>query len=136
MNAEKAQKRLINSLDKDGKDRFFKPYGNASIGVRVSITNHFMSEYQPYLHNQLLESINPQRVQARQLQRKKFEKQMEDNSARIPADELSRNRRFLDMHNRLELALQVTRRTEDGEDALQRFNLVTDPEAYYEKLYS
>ncbi|WP_236236035.1 lipase family protein [Pseudomonas faucium] len=134
--AEEAQKRLINSLDKDGKDRFFKPYGNPRIGARISITNHFMSEYQPYLHNQLLESINPHRIHARQLQRKKFEKQMEDNSGRIPADELSRNRRFLDMHNRIERALQVTRSAEGGEDALQRFDLVTNPEIYYEKMYS
>ncbi|MFJ4434048.1 lipase family protein [Pseudomonas sp. NPDC089395] len=134
--AEEAQKRLINSLDRDGKDRFFKPYGNPRMGARISITNHFMSEYQPYLHNQLLESINPHRVQMRQLQRKKFEKQMEDNSGRIPADELSRNRRFLDMHNRIERALQVTRSAEGGEDALQRFDLVTNPEIYYEKMYS
>ena len=134
--AEEAQKRLINSLDRDGKDRFFKPYGNPRMGARISITNHFMSEYQPYLHNQLLESINPHRVQMRQLQRKKFEKQMEDNSGRIPADELSRNRRFLDMHNRIERALQVTRSAEGGKDALQRFDLVTNPEIYYEKMYS
>jgi len=136
LQAEEAQKRLINSLDRDGKDRFFQPFGNPRMGRRLSITNHFMSEYQPYLHNQLLESINPQRIQARQVQRKKFEKQMHDNIEKIPADEYSRNRTFLDMHNRLELALQITRKTEGGEDALQRFDLVTDPETYYEKTYS
>ncbi|WP_176517318.1 lipase family protein [Pseudomonas faucium] len=136
LQAEEAQKRLVNSLDKDGRDRFFQPYSNPRMGWRISITKHFMSEYQPYLHNQLLESINPQRIQARQLQRQKFEQQMIENSGRIPADEYSRNRRFLDMHSRLDLALQVTRKAEGGEDALQRFDGVTDSTVYYERIHS
>lgn len=134
--AEEAQKRLINSLDREGKDRFFQPYSNPRMGRRISITNHFMSEYQPYLHNQLLESINPHRIQARQVQRQKFEQQMNDNVGKIPADEYSRNRRFLDLHSRLSQALMVTRKAEGGDDALSRFDLVTDPEAYYEKNFS
>lgn len=60
---------------------------------------------------------------------------MKNNSVSIPVDELARNRAFLDLHSRLELALLVTREAEGGADALQRFDAATNPVIYCEKNY-
>ena len=135
LDAEKAQRKLIGSLDERDKSEFFKPYGNPSFGGRVSAGNHSMVEYQPYIHNQLLELIRPEPVQARQVQREKFEQQMKNNSERIPESEFLRNRKFLDLQSGLSRALVVTRQVEGGVDALRRFEAATGPKVYCEKTY-
>ncbi|MGE8060681.1 lipase family protein [Pseudomonas sp. NPDC089547] len=135
LEAEKAQKRLVNSLAAEDRNKFFKPYKNPDLGGRLSAGNHSMDEYQPYIHNQLLESISPERIQARQIQRSKFEQQMMSNSERIPESEFQRNRMFLDLQNRLGKALVVTRQIDGGSDALRRFEAATGPKVYCEKTY-
>ncbi|MNC59825.1 hypothetical protein D3C75_1096590 [compost metagenome] len=94
-----------------------------------------MSEYQPYIHNQLMESINPasEPLLERQVQRRKFEQQIKDYYGRIPEDEYARNSAFLELQQLIDHALHVTRQTEGGAEALQRFDAVADPLAYFEK---
>ncbi|MND80059.1 hypothetical protein D3C76_395770 [compost metagenome] len=101
------------------------------------IGNHFMSQYQPYIHNQLLESINPARepLLERQVQRQKFEQQLEEYYGRMPADEQERNLVFLELQKLLDQALHSTRQSEGGAEALQRFDAVGDPKAYFEKTW-
>jgi hypothetical protein len=103
----------------------------------LRIGDHFMSQYQPYIHNQLLESIDPARdpLLERQVQRRKFEQQLKDHYAYIPKDEIERNKLFLELHKLVDHALRVTQQTEGGAEELQRFNAIADPRAYYEKTY-
>ncbi|RON51541.1 lipase family protein [Pseudomonas frederiksbergensis] len=135
--AEYDQQCFTTSLSAESRARFFAPHGNPKPGRLTGVLNHFMSEYHPYIYNQLLESIDPVRepLLDRQTQRQKFEQQMTANAESTPEHELARNRVFLDLQNQLSQALRVTRKTEGGEEALQRFDAVADPEAYYEKIY-
>lgn len=103
----------------------------------LRISDHFMSAYQPYIHNQLLESINPARTPLleRQIQRQKFERQMVEYHSSLLEEEQTRNRVFLDLQRLLDQALRITQQTEGGADALQRFDAIANPSAYYEKTY-
>ncbi|POF44301.1 Pdl protein [Pseudomonas laurylsulfativorans] len=134
---EQAQKRLHASLDAASRARFFPPYSNPAVGRLLSIGDHFMSQYQPYIHNQLMESINPERepLLERQVRRRKFEQQMKEYYGSIPADEYSRNSAFLELQKLIDRALQVTWQTEGGTEALQRFDAIADPMAFYEKTF-
>ncbi|MHC8314062.1 lipase family protein [Pseudomonas sp. LB3P31] len=135
--AEQAQGRLIGSLDSANRAKYFPPLGNAKSGRLLGLGNHFMSEYQPYIHNQLLESINPERepLLERQSQRQKFEQQMREHAANIPEDEHSRNRMFLHLQTLMGQALRSTQQLDGGAEALLRFDGVADPLAYYEKTW-
>ncbi|MNR49828.1 hypothetical protein D3C85_1692590 [compost metagenome] len=86
----------------------------------------------------MLESIDPARepLLERQVQRRKFEQQMKDHYANIPADEIERNRVFLELQKLIDQALSATQQAEGGAEALQRFNAIADPLAYYEKTFS
>ncbi len=53
----------------------------------------------------------------------------------IPEDELERNRIFLGLQNMLGQALDMTRQTAGGTEALERFDAVGDPNAYYTKTF-
>ncbi|MDI3392326.1 lipase family protein [Pseudomonas sp. V98_8] len=136
--AEQAQQRLTTSLTAESRVRYFPPHSNPITGRAVGLGDHFMSEYQPYIHNQLLESLDPERdpLLARQVQRQKFAQQMREHSERTPADELVRNRVFLDLQSRLGQALNVTRKSEGGIEALQRFDVAASLLPRYEKTYS
>ncbi|VVO40515.1 lipase family protein [Pseudomonas fluorescens] len=135
--AEQAQERLNTSLNAESRARFFPRFGNPEVGRMLGVGDHFMSEYQPYIHNQLLESIDPARdpLLERQVLRRKFEQQMKDHYGSIPPDEFARNRVFLELQKLINQTLHVTQETEGGAEALQRFDAVADPQAYYEKTY-
>ena len=135
--AEQAHGRLNASLNTESRARFFPRHGHPEVGRLLSIGDHFMSQYQPYIHNQLLESINPARepLLERQVQRRKFEQQMQDHYASIPADEIERNRVFLELQKLVDQALGVTQKSKGGIEALQRFDAIADPNAYYEKTF-
>lgn len=135
--AEQAQARLNAALNAESRARFFPRHGHPEVNRLLSIGDHFMSQYQPYIHNQLLESINPARdpLLERQVQRRKFEQQMQDYYGSTPADEIERNRVFLELQKLIDQALGVTQKSEGGIEALQRFDAIADPNAYYEKTF-
>ncbi|MNP54826.1 hypothetical protein D3C76_1494160 [compost metagenome] len=85
----------------------------------------------------MLECLNAERTPLleRQVQRNRFEQQMQVHRARIPQDELLRNQIFLELQALLHRALHLTGESEGGVEALQRFNAVADPMAHYEKTY-
>lgn len=135
--AEDAQKNFTADLSVQSRSQYFPPNGNPLVNGALWIAEHFMSKYQPYIHNQLLELINPHRrpLLERQVDRQGFEQQMKDHYGRIPAHEYARNQAFLDLHNSMGQALYITSETEGGAEALQRFDAIADPQAYYEKVY-
>ncbi|MGJ7517206.1 lipase family protein [Pseudomonas baetica] len=135
--AEQAQGRLNASLCTESRARFFPRHSHPDLNRLLGIGDHFMSQYQPYIHNQLLETLNPARepLLERQVQRRKFEQQMKDHYGSTPADEYSRNSVFLEMQKLIDHALSVTQQAEGGAEALQRFNAIADPKAYYEKTF-
>ncbi|WP_223542579.1 lipase family protein [Pseudomonas sp. BF-RE-26] len=135
--AMQAQERLHASLNAESRARFFPPYSNPAVGRMLRIGDHYMSQYQPYMHNQLMESINSERepLLERQVQRRKFERQMQEYYGRTPEDEFTRNSVFLELQKLIDRALRVTRQAEGGAEALQRFDAVADPLAFYEKTF-
>lgn len=135
--AEEAQKSFVSSLSAESRARFFPPYGIPEVSGMLSGEDHKMTQYQPYIHNQLLESINPERdpLLERQTVRQKFEQQMREYYGRIPEPEYARNRVFLELQQLVSQALRVTQQAEGGIEALQRFDAATDPKAYFEKTY-
>lgn len=135
--AEHAQKGFNSSLDAESRAKNFPPHANPKNGRAVGVLNHLMSNYLAYIHNQLLESINSERdpLLRRQEGRQKFEQQMKDYHGSIPADELTRNRLFLSLQSLVSQALHATELCEGGSGALQRFDAVADPDAYFEKTY-
>ena len=132
---EQATQCLNTSLNAESRARFFPRYSNPATGRMLRIGDHFMSQYQPYIHNQLLESIDAERdpLLERQVQRRKFEQQLKDYYGSIHEDELARNRVFLDLQRLVDQALHITQQVAGGAEALQRFNAIADPKAYYEK---
>jgi len=135
--AEEATQRFNASLSPENRARYFPHYSNTPVGRVLRIGDHFMSQYQPYIHNQLLESINPARepLLERQIQRRKFEQQIKDYYGRVPEEELARNRVFLDLQRLVDKALRVTKQADGGKEALERFDAIANPRAYYEKTY-
>jgi hypothetical protein len=114
--ARQAQQGLISALMPEDRARFFPPFGNPKAGRLTGLANHFMSEYQSYLHNHLLESINPERepLLKEQHERQRFENQMREHCSSIHEDELARNRVFLGLQRLLGQALGVTQQAEGG----------------------
>ena len=135
--AEQATQRLNTSLTAESRARFFPRYSLPTTWRMPRIGDHYMSQYQPYIHNQLLESIDAERdpLLERQIERHKFEQQIKYYYGSIHADELARSRIFLDLQALVDQALHVTQQMEGGAEALQRFNAIADPKAYYEKIY-
>jgi hypothetical protein len=134
---EQATQCLNTSLNAESRARFFPRYSNPATGRMLRIGDHFMSQYQPYIHNQLLESIDAERdpLLERQVQRRKFEQQLKDYYGSIHEEELARNRVFLDLQRLVDHALHITQQVAGGAEALRRFNAIADPKAYYEKTY-
>ncbi|MGV6398101.1 lipase family protein [Pseudomonas caspiana] len=135
--AEEAQKCFMASLSVESRSRFFPRYDTPEVRGLLSTEDHKMMQYLPYVHNQLLESINPVRkpLLERQTVRQKFEQQMQDYYGRIPETEYERNRVFLELQTMVSRTLAVTREEKGGTEALQRFDAVADPKAYFEKTY-
>ena len=135
--AKSTQVRMMRSLTAQQRESYFPRYGNPKKGGVLGIGNHFMGEYQPYMHNQLLESLNPARdpLLDRQQQRKKFMDQLNEHHLDIPEEERQRNQAFLELQQLLGQALTVTQDTVGGGEALLRFDSLADPTAFYEKVY-
>ena len=135
--AKRAQGELNASLSAESRAKFFPRYGNPKAGRLIGVGNHFMGEYQAYLHNHLLGAITPDRepMLREHRERQQFEEQMKAYYESIPEAELERNRVFIGLQKLLGKALNVTYQTAGGTEALQRFNIVADPNAYYTKTF-
>lgn len=135
--AERAQGGLMAALDAQSREQYFPRYGNPKTGRLIGLGNHFMSEYQPYLHNHLMGAITPDRdpLMREQRERQQFEEQMKAHYGSIPEHELARNRVFLGLQNLLGQALNITHQTDGGSEALRRFDAIADPDAYYTKTF-
>ncbi|WP_325436908.1 lipase family protein [Pseudomonas nitroreducens] len=130
--ARAAQQRYTTSLTPEARDRYFPKGRNAKRGNLLGIRNHFMGKYQPYIYGQLVESINPSRMQERQEQRRQLEAQMVEFEEKMPEDELVRDRLFLSLQNLVGTTLACTRQSEGGPEALERFEAVAEDNLYVE----
>lgn len=120
--SEQAQKNFCASWDDTSREKFFPKYGTTPVRKMPSIFSHFMTGYQDQIHNQLLEAIHPERMFRRITVREQFEQQMEEHASRIHEEDLTRNRLFLRLQNKLNSTLHSTWRIEGGQEALQRFD--------------
>lgn len=130
--ARAAQQRYTASLTPEVRDRYFPRGRNAKRGNVLGIRNHFMGKYQPYIYGQLVESINPSRMQERQETRRQLEAQMVKYEELMPKDELVRDRLFLSLQGLVGTTLACIRQIEGGRDALERFEAVAEDNPYVE----
>jgi len=122
---EENQKAFVNSLTQESRSQFFPKNGNLKKGRLIKALDHLMSdEYQPYIHNQLLEAINPERMVERKKHRDAFEQQLQEHFARIHAAERERNQSFIELHGLVDGTLRATFKLEGGPHALERFDAV------------
>lgn len=130
--ARAAQQRYAASLTTESRDRYFPKGRNAKRGNLLGLRNHFMGKYQPYIYGQLIESINPSRMQERQENRRQLEAQMRQFGENMPEDELLRDRLFLELQSLVGMTLECTRQIEGGLEALERFEAVAEDNLYME----
>ncbi len=136
--AEQSQQRLTRSLTAESRATFFPPFANPRAGRILGIGKHLMNDYQPYIHGQLLEALNPARTPLleRQRTRQKFEKETAEWYAHLVDDERARNQVFLELQGMVSATLRSTLLVDGGAQALQRFDAVADPRDSYERTYS
>ncbi|MDF3934485.1 lipase family protein [Pseudomonas citronellolis] len=127
-----AQQRYTASLTPESRERYFPQGRNAKRGNLLGLRNHFLGKYQPFIYGQLVESIDPSRMQERQSDRRKLEDQMAKHKELIPKDALLRDRLFLALQSQVSLTLECTRQLEGGRDALERFEAVAEDNIYME----
>jgi len=132
--AEEKQKEFTSKLSSKSLSQYFPKYGNVKKGRLLKGFDHFMVEYQPHLHNQLLESMSSERMRHRKSYRDEFEEQMATHYSRIHPAELDRNRAFLELQRMVDRSLNVSKRAEGGVEALQRFDAVANTEAFHERI--
>ncbi len=133
--ADQAQQGFQKSLDTDSLQRYFPKGRNVKPGRLTGLGHHFINKYLSTLHNQLIESIDSARMQARQALRSRFEAQMDEHGGLIPENELTRNRAFLSLQQLVDGSLHPTRQIEGGNEALERFNAVAEEKSYEEPVY-
>lgn len=135
--AEQAQGSLIKGLDEEARARYFPKYSNPKTGGIWGVGNHFMLGYTSQLRHSLLEALNS----ARQLQlkaqfdREAFELQMANLTETAIADELDRNRIFLELHKKINEAVEVTRQYAGGPEGLWRFDQLASRQAEYNQCF-
>ncbi|NNA01193.1 lipase family protein [Pseudomonas lundensis] len=130
--ARAAQQRYAASLTTESRDRYFPKGRNAKRGNLLGLRNHFMGKYQPYIYGQLIESIDPSRMQERQKNRRQLEAQMLQHGENMPEDELLRDRLFLELQSLVGTTLECTRQIEGGLEAFERFEAVAEDNLYME----
>ncbi|WP_339560958.1 lipase family protein [Pseudomonas sp. EA_65y_Pfl1_P113] len=130
--ARAAQQRYAASLTTESRDRYFPKGRNAKRGNLLGLRNHFMGKYQPYIYGQLIESIDPSRMQERQKNRRQLEAQMLQHGENMPEDELLRDRLLLELQGLVGMTLECTRQIEGGPEALKRFEAVAEDNLYTE----
>lgn len=107
--------------------KLFPPNTNPSFDHGTSVFQHSMSgQYLPFLNNQVLESAWPELRMDRKEKREAFEEQMSHDD--IPPEELTRNRIFLRLQNRVAGTLGITKIIPGGENALIRFKSAAEEE--------
>lgn len=132
--ASEHQKEFKASLTTEDLREIFHEGENPERGVALTVSNHYMTGYLPYINNQLLELISQNNLSLCRLfdeHKQKVEYfvgQMEDYHTEIPEEELKRNKMFLNLEGMLTKSLNSTLALKGGGSILQRFALYGEEE--------
>lgn len=127
--AKEAQEAFVREYPGEDMQRIFPRNTNPKFDHMTNPMRHSMaSEYLPFLNNQLLESAWPELAMQRKTRRDAFQLQMNQYVDSTPVEELTRNRMFLVLQKMLGSALDITKKTPGGENALIRFKSVVGEE--------
>lgn len=127
--AKEAQEAFVREYPGEDMQRIFPRNTNPKFDHMTNPMRHSMaSEYLPFLNNQLLESAWPELAMQRKTRRDAFQLQMNQYVDSTPVEELTRNRMFLALQKMLGSALDITKKTPGGENALIRFKSVVGEE--------
>lgn len=123
--ARQAHETLVKEITPESMKRLFPPNTNPSLDHMTSVLQYSMSrKYLPFLSNQVLESAWPELDMDRKKTREAFKEQMAH--ADIPQAELTRNRIFLELQDRVAATLAITKSLPTGENALVRFKSASE----------
>lgn len=122
------QKMYFTCLDPKSVDHYFPENTNPSLDSITNPANHSMqNKYVPYLHNQLLELVDPELPLERKEKRKAFAEQVESSAKsinKVSQDEITRNRLFLALQDMLPVTLDISESEVTWQNALVRFKEV------------
>ncbi|MEN5017137.1 lipase family protein [Erwinia sp. Eh17-17] len=134
--SQEKQKKYIQYLDPESIKNFLPDNTNPSLDSLTNPLDHSISsKYIPYINNQLIELVDPQRPLERKTKREEFARQVDDMAQSLDkssVDEVSRNKLFLALQNLLPATLFISESSEEYKRALARFKEIAKEE--YEKI--
>ncbi|WP_445494956.1 hypothetical protein [Photorhabdus sp. SF281] len=119
--AGEQQNALFNQLTPQEKDKLFAENKNPELKDKLSILNHFSSEYAGYINARLKELCEPDKMTVYQDSQRQFKEKMDVYKRLIPEAIYYRNLCFLEMDKQLITSLAVSQQTEKGKLALQHY---------------
>ncbi|MFT2107468.1 lipase family protein [Enterobacter nematophilus] len=126
------QKAFLKCLDEKSVESYFPKNTNPVLDSITNPINHLMSsQYLPYINNQLIELVDPQRDLNRKRIREEFSKQVEDSaklSNSVSLDEVARNRSFLILQSMLSKTLDISTANITWNNSLVRFKNIAKEE--------
>ncbi|OAT32616.1 class 3 lipase [Buttiauxella brennerae ATCC 51605] len=126
------QKAFLKCLDAKSIERYFPKNTNPDLDSITNPINHLMSsQYLPYINNQLLELIDPQRDLNRKRVREAFSKQVDESaklSDSVSVDEVARNKSFLTLQSMLSKTLDISTTDTTWNNSLARFKHIAKEE--------
>lgn len=123
--SQEKQENYIRCLDPVSIKNYFPNNTNPNIDSVTSPGDHLMqSKYLPYINNQLIELVDPQRPLERKTKREEFARQVDDMAQSLDkssADEIARNKLFLELQKLLVATLVISESSSESINALVRF---------------
>lgn len=119
------QHKFIKCLSSDSLKRYFPKNSNPDLDSWTNPSNHSMSnKYMPFINNEMIELIEPERQMERIHKRNKFASVVDNASqstGNISENEVGRNRLFLSMQDMLPQTLKISKSESNWVNALERF---------------
>ncbi|MDF7680989.1 lipase family protein [Enterobacteriaceae bacterium ESL0689] len=123
--ATRQQERFIKRIDKKSLEKYFPKNTNPELDSFTNLLHHLMTgQYMPYLKNQLLELVDPERKMERKQKRLEFAQQVEKAATtgeHISKEEASRNKILLLLQDMLPETLAISKSAETWQNSLIRF---------------
>lgn len=123
--SQEKQEKYIRCLDPVSIKNYFPNNTNPNMDSVTSPGDHLIqSKYLPYINNQLIELVDPQRPLERKTKREEFARQVDDMAQSLDkssADEIARNKLFLALQKLLVATLVIYESSSESINALVRF---------------
>ncbi|EOC5808351.1 lipase family protein [Cronobacter turicensis] len=133
--ASNSQAKFVKCIDERSMEKYFPKNTNPELDSLTNPMNHFMSDqYLPFLNNELIELIDPNREMERKKKREEFSEQVERISKlgkNVSQDEVNRNKMFLVLQDMLPRTLNISQSQDTWSNSLIRFKKIAKEDHEY-----